>query len=152
MEKLSNFKNLKSKNYGTIKLKGLYEYKLYPIELILNISFSIIPTKKSLKNLSTEEFSNKIKKKISLINIEKYFYKLKTNWKFDGARFTYDHNLNCIKLRKNCISPLGIDLYYIQKSTKSDIKEFYDEICEKISKIKIFKSTNYFLLRQDRNK
>ena len=151
MKKSSDFKNLKSKNYGTIKLKGLYEHKLRPIELILNISFSVIPTKKSLKNLSKEEFSNKLKKRISLINIEKSCFKLNTNWKFDGARFTYEHNLECIKLKKNCISSLGIDLYYIQKNTKSDIHKFYNEICEKISKIKPFRSTNYFLLRQDRN-
>jgi hypothetical protein len=142
------FKNLKTETFENVKIKGMYESKLKPIQLILNVSFSLIPIKGVIP---CEEFKKHLKKKLSLFAIDRSCKELlQSNWSYDGSRFTYEHDLNSVKLDSKQICSLGVDLNFIQINTNASVKEFYKIICPEIAKIKSFKTEDFITIQSNR--
>ena len=142
------FKNLKTETFENVKIKGMYESKLKPIQLIVNVSFSLTPIKNAIP---CEEFKKQLRNKLSLFSIDKNCKELQLiNWFYDGSRFTYEHDLNSVKLDSKQICSLGVDLNFIQTNRKASVKEFYKLICPAIAQINPFKTENFITIRPNR--
>jgi hypothetical protein len=142
------FKNLKTEVFDNVKIKGMYESKLKPLQLILNVSFSLAPIKGVL---SGEEFKKQLRKKLSLFAIDKNCKELQLqNWSYDGSRFTYEHDLNSVKLDSKQICSLGVDLNFVQTNSNTTVKEFYKLICPEVAKIKPFKTEDFITIQPNR--
>jgi len=142
------FKNLKTETFDNVKIKGMYESKLKPLQLILNVSFSLIPVKGAI---SCEEFKKLLRKKLSLFAIDKNCKEIQlTNWFYEGSRFTYEHDLSSVKLDSKQTCSLGVDLNFIQTDNDASIKEFYKLICPEIAKIQPFKTEDFITIKPNR--
>jgi len=144
----TDFKNFETSFFENIKIKGMYELQIKPLELIVNISFSVIPTTFSL-NENSANFHIELKRVLSLFAIDKAIKTLQFNWQYDGSRYTYGHDYSQVRL-KNCVSSLGIDLYFIQTDETENIEAFYKTISQKIAELDVFKSSKYFVIRPNR--
>lgn len=144
---MRDFKNLKLKTYETVKIRGMYEWRMKPVELIFNVSFSLIPKNPQQNSF---DFQKELKKQLSLFAIDRHCKALSNKeWKFDGSRYTYDHDILSIKPDLDKCS-LGLDLYFIQQDANSNIKDFYEQTCEQISRFPIFKSSELVDIRPHR--
>lgn len=131
------FKNLAKKQFNCVKMQGMYELNIKPVELILTVTFSTAPTEASLK-ISKSEFENRLKRKLSLVAIENAVHQLNLeSVKFEGARFTFEHDWTQVS-QKSKLTSLGIDLYFVTIKPVSSTE--YASMCEKISLIQPFQS------------
>lgn len=146
----ADFKNFGTKWFENIKARGMYEWEANPLELIVNVTFSVIPTPLSFEEKS--KFRTDLKKQLSLFAIDRATKALKTKgWEYDGSRYTYGHDYSQVRLEKR-VSSLGIDLYFIQTDRAEDIEDFYQSVVKEIAELNIFQSSKYFVIRPHRKK
>jgi hypothetical protein len=145
------FKVYKTVSFKDMKITGMYEQGIKPVEFIANISFSIAPTEFALKNNEPSDFKFELKNKLSLFKIDKYIKSIPLQgWIYDGSRYTFGHDYSNICLSEQ-VSSLGIDLYFIQEDrtispifSRDETKKidvFQKEIVKKISDLKMFSSS-----------
>jgi len=142
----TDFKNLGTVSFENVKIKGLYEWQIKPVELIANVTFSIVPTTLTEK---PNDFHLNLKQQLSLFSVDRAIKSLNVKgWKYDGSRYTYSHDYTQVKLER--VSSLGIDLYFIRTDESEDIETFYQSISKQISELEIFKSSEHFIIRPNR--
>ncbi len=148
---MSNFKTFSKIKFCNMKTFGLLEYHEKPVELIINTTFSIIPTKRCKETFNNDLYSfqkyirkNRLGQKILYDSVKDILY---NDWKLDpwcGVAYTYNHDINEISFNNQ--SNLGVDFLFIlpykQYSNKiySEIKEKYKKISKKISMLNNFVS------------
>ena len=143
-----DFKSFRTVWFENIKARGMYEWEMKPIELIVNVTFSVVLS--PLSFVEKSDFRERLKNQFSLVAIDKSAKILKTDgWKYDGSRYTYGHDYTQIRLEKR-VSSLGIDLYFIQTDEAEDIENFYQTIIQEIAEFEVFKSSKYFVIRPHR--
>lgn len=150
---MGNFKVLKSLKFKNIKIRGMYEHKLFPVELIFNVSFSITPTPIAKKEFdSNSNLIQVVKDKISSFSIIRNLrtVHLPNNWKFDfpvAVRYTYEHDYDIVKFgNKSCI---GIDITTTilnPKLQKNDLYVNYVSISQDIASFNNFCTDKYFVI------
>lgn len=145
---MSDFKNLKSVSFDNVKIRGMYESKLKPLEIIVNVNFSLIP-KSTVSDIL--EFKKTLVNKLGLFTIDRHCKTITVDgWKYDGSRYTYEHNIDHVKPNAKTFSSFGIDLYFVQKDKKQDIKSFYKRVCEEISRLEPFQTDGFVTIRANR--
>jgi hypothetical protein len=149
-----DFKYYKENVYENMRIKGLYELKVTPIEFIFNANFTLIPTQSAWTTLTLDEFNETIKDQLSLFVLDRFCNEISSDlWKYSGSRYTYEHNLEIKRWKANMNHSLGLDLYFINKKSTTDNKEiqvFYQDVCQTLSKIPPFQSNDLVIVRSSR--
>ena len=144
---MPDFKNFKNDCFENIKVKGMFEWRIKPIELIVNVTFSVIPI---LNGFNQEQFSRELGHRLSLGSIDKAIKSLPPKgWHYDGSRYTYGHDFSEVRLEDH-VSSLGLDLYFIQQDKTHCVEDFYSTISQQIAELKNFKSSEHFVIRPSR--
>lgn len=146
----TDFKTFSTLNFDNVKIKGMYEWQMKPIELIINVTFSVVPTPFSL-NEGVENFSSELKNQLSLFAIDRAVKSsgMAKSWKYDGSRYTYGHDYSQVRIEER-VSSLGVDLYFIQTDRDSQVEDFFTAIVQEVAGLMPFKSTEYFVIRPNR--
>ena len=160
---MSNFRTLHCEKFDNMKVTAFYEYKIRPIEIIFNVSFSVKPTP-----YAREYFKNDIEKFIDFLQDKKLgiyaiFGQLKEHkvnfpkmWRveeFCGVNYTYEHDISVIKFGNR--SSLGIDIIMIPFLDKRnfncvDLQENSKRFILKLKELNNFRSDRFITIKASR--
>jgi hypothetical protein len=144
----ADFRNLDATRFDNVKIRGMYEWEMKPLELIVNVTFSVLCQPVDATN---DWWSDKLKEKFSLFAVDRSLRTLQipTGWKYDGSRYTYGHDFTQVRFIGNATS-LGLDFYFIQTNKSMNIEDFYETIAPMIAGLEVFQTTNSFVVRPNR--
>lgn len=158
---MNHFKIFPRIKFDNIKTLAMIEHDIQPLELIINVSFSVTPTRKSQIQFDNNigEFvkyiyKNKLGRNAICKNIT-FFNKF--NWNLDswcGISYTYEHDLS--EMQFNNKSNFGIDFLLkiphknYSKKVYNEIHEQYSEVAKHISKLENFNSDRYLTVVSSR--
>ena len=127
---MNEFGKLPQLKYKNVKLIGLFEKNVEPIEVIINASFFILPAKELHEEITIYDYRSYIKNnKFGYKVLKKEIDKLNfgnINWKIDnycGINYTYNHSIDDLNFNEKNTS-MGIDFLFITEHKKSDIYEY----------------------------
>ena len=159
---MSNFKTLHSVKFDNVKVTAFYEYKILPVEVIFNVSFSVQPT-----SYAREHFNNNLSEFIDFLQnrklgvyainnkLKQYKYLFPESWKVEeycGINYTYEHNVNVIKFGNR--SALGVDILMLVCGNKEnrckELEKNSKKIISSIKNLQNFQSDKFVTIKSSR--